>query len=243
MQFEREYIIGAREIGLKNQITNYGILALLEDIAGMHSDTVGYGVKDIEEKKKAWVLMDWQLKVLKRPGYGKKLLLKTWARTMNKLQFHTYRDFEVYDENNSLVAIATSKWAFVDVERGKISKIEEDLINLYNPDSKQVFENPDIEKLKIPENYNSVIEYKTKRADIDVNNHMHNLNYLSLAYEALPDDVYYGEELSYVRVTCKHQIRLGDKVKCYYTYENSVHTVVIKSEDDKIIHSIIELRK
>ena len=72
MQFKREYFIGAREIGINNELTNYGILAFLEDIAGIHSDNVGYGVKDVPENKKAWILMDWKLKVIKRASLGQK---------------------------------------------------------------------------------------------------------------------------------------------------------------------------
>ena len=105
MQFEKIYTIGAREIGRNNQITNYGILALLEDIAGIHSNNVGYGVKDIKIKKRAWILMDWKLKIFTRPSYGDTLNLKTWARTIKKPKFFTYRDFEIYDKNKKLVAI------------------------------------------------------------------------------------------------------------------------------------------
>lgn len=39
MKFEQDFKIGIREIGLENEITNYGILSFLEDIATYHSDT------------------------------------------------------------------------------------------------------------------------------------------------------------------------------------------------------------
>jgi len=242
MQFKREYFIGAREIGINNKITNYGILAFLEDIAGIHSDNVGYGVKDIAEKKKAWILMDWKLQVIKRAGFGEKLIVKTWAKTMNKPQFYTYRDFEVYNEQEELIAIATSKWVFLDIEKERISKIDLEVLKLYNPDDKCVFGVEEIEKINIPEKFESFTEYQVKRFDIDVNRHMHNLNYLNLAYEALPEEIYNTQEFNNVRVTYKHQIKLEDNVKCYYSKSNGVHTVVIKNEDESVIHAIVELK-
>ena len=242
MQLKREYFIGAREIGINNKLTNYGILAFLEDIAGIHSDNVGYGVKDVAKNKKAWILMDWKLQVIKRAGFGEKLIVKTWAKTMSKPQFYTYRDFEVYNEQEELIAIATSKWVFLDIEKERISKIDLDVLKLYNPDDKCVFGVEEIEKINIPEVFESYIEYQVKRFDIDVNRHMHNLNYLNLAYEALPEDIYNTQEFNDVRVTYKHQIKLGDNVKCYYSNLNEVHTVVIKSKDENIIHAIIELK-
>ena len=241
MQYEKQYTIGAREIGRNNQITNYGILALLEDVAGMHSNSVGYGVKDIETKQRAWILMDWKVKILKRSKYGNIIKLKTWARTIDKPRFFTYRDFEIYDESDKLVAIATSKWVFLDLEKNKISKIDFDLINLYNPESTHVFKNEDIEKIKPINEYSKITEYKVRRFDIDVNNHMHNLNYLNLAYEALPDDIYSLPELDNVRITYKHQIKYGDNVNCYYAYNEGKHIVTIKNKEDNVTHAIIEL--
>ena len=242
MQFKREYFIGAREIGINNKLTNYGILAFLEDIAGIHSDNVGYGVKDVAEKKKAWILMDWKLQVIKRAGFGEKIIVKTWAKTMSKPQFYTYRDFEVYNEKEELIAIATSKWVFLDIEKERISKIDLEVLKLYNPDDKRVFGIEEIEKINIPDNFENVTEYQVKRFDIDVNRHMHNLNYINLAYEALPEEVYNTQEFDNVRVTYKHQIKLGDSVKCYYSKSNEVHTVVIKNEDESVIHAIVELK-
>ena len=242
MQFKREYFIGAREIGINNKLTNYGILAFLEDIAGIHSDNVGYGVKDVAEKKKAWILMDWKLQVIKRAGFGEKIIVKTWAKTMSKPQFYTYRDFEVYNEKEELIAIATSKWVFLDIEKERISKIDLEVLKLYNPDDKRVFGIEEIEKINIPDNFENVTEYQVKRFDIDVNRHMHNLNYINLAYEALPEEVYNTQEFDNVRVSYKHQIKLGDNVKCYYSKSNEVHTVVIKNEDESVIHAIVELK-
>ena len=241
MQFKREYFIGAREIGISNKLTNYGILAFLEDIAGIHSDSVGYGVKDVAEKKKAWILMDWKLKVIKRAGFGEKIIVKTWAKTMFKPQFYTYRDFEVYNEKDELIAIATSKWVFLDTKKERISKIDLDVLKIYNPDDKCVFGKEEIEKINIPEMYESSVDYKVKRFDIDVNNHVHNLNYLNLAYEALPEEVYNTMEFNNVRITYKHQIRLGENVKCFYSNLNEDYTIVIKSGDLSITHAIIKL--
>ena len=33
-------------------------------------------------------------------------------------------------------------------------------------------------------------DYYIQRRDIDINEHMHNLNYLDMAYEILPEDIY-----------------------------------------------------
>ncbi len=241
MKFENIYRIGAREIGRSNKITNYGILAFLEDVASLHSDSVGYGVKDIETKKRAWLLMDWNLNVKQRPGFGEELKVKTWAVSPEKISYHTYRAFEVFDKNDNIVATAISKWVFFDTEAKKICKVDDEILSLYNPEAVSQEEIEKIDRLKEQENISSISEYKIRRSDIDVNNHMHNLNYLNLAYEALPNEIYNGEELNNVHIMYKHQIRPDASVKCFYSYDGNSHFVVIKSEDEKVLHSIIKL--
>ena len=242
MKFERTFKIGIREIGLNNKITNLGMLAILEEIAGMHSDTLGYGINDRGVTHKAWIIMDWKLKFIKRPKYDDNITIKTWGKPFSKPRFYTYRDFEVFDESNNLLAVASSKWVYFDMEKNKISRIDLDMIEKYKPESINVFDEEEFDKLNSTITLEEPIStYTVRRSDIDVNKHVHNLNYLSIAYEALPEDVYDKEELPNVRITYKHQIKLGETVKCYYTLVDGVHTVEIKSEDDKILHSIIQL--
>ena len=241
MIFEHNYEVVVKDLGKGNKVTNKAFLGYMEEIASLHSSTVGYGVDDVERNGVAWILMDWKLKVIDRPKYKEMLNIKTWARESNKL--YSYRDFEVYDEKGNLVAVASSKWVLIDINKRRIIKIDEELIEKYNPETgKQVFDEIDIEKVKEPEDYASNIEYIVKKSDIDVNKHMHNLNYLDLAYEALPNDIYENvNRLNNVRITYKKEIKLGDTVKCSYTNENNKHIITIKDKDDKIIHSIIEL--
>ena len=80
-----------------------------------------------------------------------------------------------------------------------------------------------------------------RKSDIDVNNHMHNLNYMDLANEALPDDVYKQGQLNNVRITYKREIKVGEVVKCKYSYVNGKHIVIVKNNDQSVLHALIEL--
>ena len=93
------------------------------------------------------------------------------------------------------IAVATTKWVLVDTEKGKIVRIDADLLSAYQPELEMFSfdENEDFPKIKEPEQYQEETYYQVRRADIDVNNHMHNLNYVDLANEALPDEVYRGK--------------------------------------------------
>lgn len=239
MIYKEKFKLGLKDIGKNNKIKNRAILECLENIGSYHSDIAGYGANDTKRTKVSWILLEWKLQVLDRPTYGDELEIHTWARGINK--FFTYRDYEIYNKDNKLCAIATSKWALINIETGKLTRLTEEIINKYNPEDKYVFSEPDIEKIELPNESDSVLEYTVIRKDIDINKHMHNLYYLDLAYEVLPEEIYEKRPFDNVRITYKKEIKLGDVVKCEYSQLNNKYTVVIKSEDEKTTHAIIEI--
>lgn len=237
MFYECEIRTGLNDVGKNSLITNKALLTILETVGGYQSDEAGYGLLDIENKGVSWILMDWRLHVIKRPMYGQKLIVKTWGRNVKKVS--TYRDYELYDDNNNLCVIATTKWALVDITRSKITKIGPDVMEKYKIDDKCVFEDSELEKVRIPDIFDSSIKCKVQRRNIDVNGHMHNTHYLELAYEALPEDVYNNRPYNDLRISYKHEIKLGDEVTCNYVFNENKHIVVIKKDD--LVCAVCEL--
>lgn len=241
MFIENEYTVKLSEIGYENKVTNKAIFSYLEDIGGIHSNRSGNGIFDIEKTNLTWLLIEWKLEIFKRPKYLDKIKVVTWSG--DAVKCYAYRDFEIFDLHGNLIARAASKWVLLDIKKGKIIKVEPDLIAKYEPElEKHAFENEQFEKIKEPDEYQFEKQYTVRRADIDVNNHMHNLNYIDLANEALPEDVYKGAHFKNVRITYKKEIKLGETVKCKYAFRDNKHIVVVKSEDEKNIHSIIEMK-
>ena len=240
MIVENNYTVKLSEIGKENKVTNKAILSYLEDIGGIHSNMAGTGVLDIPKTHLTWVLLEWKLQVIRRPNYSEKIKVTTWSR--DAVKCYAYRDFEIYDMEENIVAKAISKWVLIDIEKGSIVKVDNELLSKYEPEiDKTVFEGEKFEKIKEPEKYELDTEYQVKRADIDVNNHMHNLNYIDLAVEALPEDEYKQNEFNNIRITYKKEIKLGETIKCKYAFQDGKNIVAVKSEDEKILHAIIEL--
>jgi medium-chain acyl-[acyl-carrier-protein] hydrolase len=244
MIFKEQFKVQLKDIGKDNYLKNIGILEIFENIATHHSDIAGYGPNDIEKVGVSWVLMDWKLKVIKRPKYGQVLNVNTWARTIGGQlkKTYTYRDFEMYDEQGQLCVIGTSKWVLVNIDTGKITKIEDDIMLKYNLEDKNVFNEDELDKIKVPETYSNEISYKVNRKDIDINGHMHNLYYLDLAYEALPAEVYENRPFDNVRIQYKNEIKYGEIVKCRYTFEENQHIISISDENIEKIHAVIIIK-
>lgn len=239
MIYREKFKIGLKDVGKNDEITDKGLLECLENIAAYHSDSVGYGINTTNITHLTWVLLDWKVKVIKRPKYGQVLDIHTWSRYIVKC--YAYRDFEVYNDKGELCAIASSKWLLIDTQKGKITKVEEAMAEKYHSESKSVFGELEIEKIKLPEKFESIISYQIKRRDIDIIGHVHNLYYLDLALETLPEEVYEQRPFDDIRIMYKKEIKLGERVICKYAKQENKNIVVIESQDGKVLHAMIAL--
>ena len=236
MIYLSNYKIGLEDIGRNNEATNKSLLKIMQDIAGLHSASVGYGALDIETKKKAWMILDWKMKVLKRPKYNDEVHAQTWSRKAERL--YAYRDFELKDKDGNILAIGTSRWILVDTDRRRPVRLTPDITDLYESEiDKSVFAE-EMEDIK-SEDYLFKKDYAIQRRDIDINEHMHNLNYLDMAYEILPEDVYKNKVFDNIRIIYKKEIVYGQKVECYYNVQGDNHIITAKCEEK--INAIIEL--
>lgn len=238
--FTYEYKTRYNDIGSDNKLTLKALVATLQQAAISHSEQAGYGVNHIDKTHLAWLLLDWKIQVISYPHSNEILTVKTWPRVFDKL--YSYRDFEVFDSKNNLVAIASSKWFAIDTENKKIRKLTPEITESYGePVTKCVFENAFEEKIKIPEDLKLNFVYDIQRRDIDTNGHVNNLNYIDFALETLNEEIYNNNTFYNLEVIYKKEIKLHEKINCYYSFENEKHVVTIKSEDDTVVHAIVKL--
>ena len=242
MIFEHKARVDIGKVNGNSFITNKGMLSLLENVACMHSDEAGYGIREIPITHLSWVQLNWRVKILRRLVYGEEVTIKTWARDATKIT--TLRDFEVIDKDSKTVCIATTKWTLTNIDTKGITKITEDMISKYNPDTKIIMPDFEFKKLKEPENFTNEYVYTTQRRDIDVNKHVHNLNYLDFAYEALPEEIYeetLSNDFNSIEIMYKNAVRFGDTSKCLYSFSDGIHTVVIKNANNNTLNAIVKL--
>ena len=237
MFVEHDFFIGLRDIDFQNNLKIKSMFSFLEDIGGIHSNIAGYGLLDIPEKHKSWVLLNWKLKFIRRPHYSETLKIKTWSRKIDKI--YAFRDFEVYDEKGEKIAIATSKWVLVDTQKLTICKIDEEMLKSYTTENVQVFEE-EISKLQEPTSYIESCETKVTRDMIDINGHVHNLNYIDFAIQVIPFEIM--RNAKEVEVMYKKEIKDNCTIKCFYAIENDYHYAVLKSKDETTLHAIIKLK-
>ncbi len=212
------------------------ILKIFENTGCKHSDAAKDNVIDSTNNGKAWILTDWYVKVFFYPKYTDKIKAVTWSEPLDSI-FSSTRDFELYC-NDELCAIATTRWAILDTQNLRPMKIEESLIEQYEPENKKTFDFVKIPKIPQPETFSTEKEIQIRKTDIDYNLHVHNLTYLDYAMELLPDDMINNNSFKNLhityklpvtidsKITAKHELIENQHIICIYDDKNSLKTAI-----------------
>lgn len=236
MYVEHEFFVGFRDVDYKNNLKIKSALSYLEDIAGIHSNIAHFGLLEIPNTKKTWVLINWKLEFFRRPKYSENLKVKTWSNGVDKI--YALRDFYMYDEKGEIVARATSRWVLIDLVTNSITKPTDVIMNQYTTEPDKVFDDKP-EKLREPENYLNSVTVKITKDMIDANGHVHNINYIDFATQTMPLEVMQNAKM--IEVLYKKEIRDVENIKAFYAKDNEYNYCVIKSEDKQTVHAIIRL--
>ena len=218
MVFNHTYRIGLEDCGKENEATNKAILTILEDIAGLHSATVGLGLNEINKTGCAWVIL-------------------TWSTTANKL--FADRDFKVLDSNGQTVIIATSRWIYMDINKRRPVRITAEIMDRYESEPERRVFSEEITKNEIPDTEYKEISYNILRRDVDYLGHMHNISYLDAAYEIMPEEYFNGPQFNYISIDYCKELLKNDEVKAhFYRIDNGC---IISLNTEKI-NSVITLK-
>ncbi len=234
--YEYKTRVRYNDVNEDNRLSNKGLLNILSEAAGAHSDEVGYSSNTMEKTNYAWMLLYWKLRIYERPTWNTTLIIKTWPRAFSKVS--SWRDFEVYDKEGNKIAIASTEWVLIDAKKKSISRITEKMIDEYGIVEKEVFEEGFSGKLKEPEKMEKIYDYTARRRDIDVNHHVNNVVYLELAYDALSQDT--SVDSNNLEIFYKKQIKLGETVSVFHGETEDAQIVSIRSQDGNTLHAILK---
>lgn len=218
------------DIGPDGLLSRVGLLRILQEVAAIASDDVGYGLKDIPRTGVHWILAAWRLELTARSRWRAELEVETWPRAMKG--FASERDYLVWDVTDGErrpVARGTSKWFLVDVKSGKPTRITDQVRAAYDLEEEALFPDPLPKNGSSPEDAAPTFRTTAGRRDIDTNLHVNNIHYLDYAVEALPEDVYQNMPDT-VEIVFRKQILLGTPIRCLYSpTEDGKHLVEIRS--------------
>ena len=212
MGFSAVFRPGMEDLGAGMLVKNRSLLRFCEDTAGFHTDTENVGLRGMEDQGIAWVLLAWDLAVYRRPAYGQELTVTTQVRKTNRA--HCWRDFFVYGPEGDLMAEAASRWIVVRKEDHAVVTIPERISRLFPEEPGGSLAGWRAGRLDDPEDPASESSVRIPRSRTDTLGHLHNLEYLSMAEDMIPEEAGDPGLIDALTVRFKNEVRAGDTVRC-----------------------------
>lgn len=225
MIVENKYIINEKQVNSAGEFRTQELFEILTEMGGIHSEMIGNGSDVLMAKKLSWVLLTWKIKFIKRPKLNDEILVKTWVRKSDGIT--SVRDFEVYNSEDEKIIIASSKWCLINLETRRPVRFDDELSNAYAPEDKNAF-GEELPRVKEPQEYELEKEYVIQKEDIDVNGHVHNSNYLDVAFDIVPGFDENKKNYDNVLIEFKKEIMYEDNVRVHYKNEKDKDIVALK---------------
>ncbi|WP_412067843.1 acyl-[acyl-carrier-protein] thioesterase [Rubrivirga sp. IMCC43871] len=197
--------IRAVEAGPDGAASVLTVCDLFQEAAGEHAlaaDREGFPLPD--GGWSTWVLSQLSVRLHRRPSMREHVAVETWPASLDGLR--ATRDFRLTDAEGGVLAVATSRWFLIDVERRRPVRLPAAMDGFEATEKPRAHEMPDAPAA--PESVEHGAEFAVRRSDLDRVGHANNVRFIEWALEALPDDAGLGG----VDVAYKAEANAGDVV-------------------------------
>ena len=223
------------EVDCHQQMTLHSILNYFQDCSTFHSAATHMDIDELTEYGYAWILASWQVVVNRYPRLGEEIKVTTWP--YNFKGFLGYRNFTLEDAKGNVCAYANTLWTFLNLSTMHPAKILPDVAEAY-PLSPQFPMEVAPRKISLAGDEVAAEPVTVKKYQIDVNHHVNNTMYISMAQEYLPADF----KVLQMRTEYKNAAVLGDVIHPFIIQTDDLFQVVLKSETGQT-YAVVEFTR
>lgn len=225
------------EVGEDGRLTLYSLINYFQDCSTFHAEDSAVGMGWMAKKHLAWVLAAWQIRVEEYPALGDRVLTSTWAYGFRSCL--GYRNYSMETEDGRRLAIANSEWVLMDLQKGRMVKVPQELANAYGIEADhRLTEDLGSRKIQVPAQGEDQAPFDVQEYHLDTNHHVNNGQYIQMAAAYLPPDL----KIRSMRAEYKMQAHLGDRIYPRVSQEEEGYFVTLNQEDGTP-YFIAELRK
>lgn len=246
-RYETEHTIGYFETNSQLSLTLSALMVYLQDTAILHSDSLGYTLDYLAERKRGWAVVNWHIAINRMPKRGETMRIWTWSNKIRRMQAE--RSYYVYDENGNVIIHVASRWIYMDLERRRPVPIEPDMEERYGDSPICAIEQEKFTLPQVSEEETPILrEFTITRRDTDTNGHANNVKYIEWAMDDVPDAVYDMTQVYDLKVVYRKECYKGSKLKskCYVRDlphgEKEVISYFVDPEEEKTVYAQVSSR-
>ncbi|PIN01680.1 Oleoyl-[acyl-carrier-protein] hydrolase [Handroanthus impetiginosus] len=219
VEYRQTVVVRSYEVDPNKTATIESILNLLQETAlshvwmtGLLSDGFG-ATHGMMKNNLIWVVLRMRVQVDHYPIWGEVMEIDTWVGASGRNAMR--REWALRSKATGLVfARATSTWVMMNQKTRRLSKIPNEVRAEILPlfIDKQAIVEETAEKIqKLDDNALYVVEdLKPRRSDLDMNQHVNNVKYVTWMLEAIPDEFLENHQLSDIILEYRRECRISD---------------------------------
>jgi acyl-ACP thioesterase len=220
------------------------MLALLEEAAAEHCQSINYGLYDLLKQNIGWVLVSGVMKMKRYPNYKEKIVIKTWLSGYTNVK--GFRENIICDEQGRIIGRSRGLWMFFDINRRRPARIFDDIKVKwsFSPEKAMKYSLDNVIDTISSAEY--VNEIRVRQSEIDIYQHANNLRYLLWLLDSVPEDVVDRNYLSFIDGRFISEIHGRQEIIMLTTPDKVsnefIHTIKLKGTD-KICATAITIWK
>jgi len=182
--WRQPFTVRAYEVGPDERASVLTVADYFQEAAGEHARAGGVEEFDLGGRHGTWVLHRVRIRLDERPRMRQRVEVETWPSGRDRVR--AYRDYRLWGDGPAPLAVGTSAWFVIDVQRRRPVPLPTGLERFgpREPASALDFEAPPV----APETVEHARTFAVRRSDLDRVGHANNVRFLEWTLEALPSD-------------------------------------------------------
>lgn len=177
--------------------------------------TMEMDVADISELGLKWIIRQYNIQIHRMPNISEEVKIRTFIKEHNRI--FTYREFELYDENDELIVHVLTVFALMN-EKRKLARIPTELAKEFgSKESKRIRR---LARPELPEKNSEIRQknYHVRYFDIDQNFHANNSMYFIWMLDALGDEFLARHDILEGNVIYEKEVYMDEEIESYVDF-------------------------
>lgn len=177
--------------------------------------TLEMDIADISELGLKWIIRQYNIQIHRMPKISEEVRIRTFIEEHNRI--FTYREFELYDENDELIVHVLTVFALMN-EKRKLARIPTELAKEFgSKESKRIRR---LARPELPEKRDETKQknYRVRYYDIDQNFHANNSMYFVWMLDALGDEFLSRHDIIEGNVIYEKEVYVDEEIESYVDF-------------------------
>jgi acyl-ACP thioesterase len=205
----RTYMVRSYEVDAGGRLSVPSIFNFLQDAASSHALKLGVAVSQLQANNYTWVLSRIILKMDTYPQWGDTIQIHTWPSGIEGA--FAFRDFDLRRDDQT-IGKCISAWIIIDTGKRRPVRPKAFAQQLKPVDKDHVLDQP-LAKIPALTEFQSEKQFQVRYHDLDINQHVNNVNYIEWLLECCGDYHLNNAVLSDLSVNFLGEALLHDHVR------------------------------